>query len=224
MTLLPINIEIWQETLGWSPNGEQLQLFEQLYLEIIEGNKLLNLTRITEPKEFWEKHLWDSLICIKPFLLTENNANINVIDIGTGAGFPGIPVAITLPNMQVKLLDSTGKKITFINSLIEKLNLKNTSTLLGRAEELGQNKQHREQYDLALIRAVGQPSLCAEYAIPLIKKSGLVILYRGQWSKEESESLAQTGEKLGFQIDSVKKLETPLTNSTRHGIYLRKNP
>lgn len=225
MNLLPENLEIWQATLGWIPNPEQLQLFEQLYLEIIEGNKLFNLTRITEPVEFWEKHLWDSLICLQRFLSEENteiNPNFQVIDIGTGAGFPGIPVAIALENIQVKLLDSTRKKITFLDSLIEKLGLKNATTLLGRAEEMKKNNPHRGGYDLALIRAVGQVSICAEYAIPLVKKGGLVILYRGQWSEEETEILEQTGAKLGFQIESVNKLETPLTNSIRHGVYLRK--
>ncbi len=225
MNLLPENLEIWQATLGWIPNHEQLQLFEQLYLEIIEGNKQLNLTRITEPVEFWEKHLWDSLICLQPFLGEEKaeiNPNFQVIDIGTGAGFPGIPVAIALENMQVKLLDATRKKITFLDSLIEKLGLKNATTLLGRAEEIKKNNAHRGGYDLALIRAVGQVSICAEYAIPLVKKGGLVILYRGQWSEEETEILEQTGAKLGFQIESVNKLETPLTNSIRHGVYLRK--
>jgi 16S rRNA (guanine527-N7)-methyltransferase len=222
MNLLPENLEIWQATLGWIPNPEQLQLFEQLYLEIIEGNKLLNLTRITEPTEFWEKHLWDSLIGIKPFLLTETPPNFRVIDIGTGAGFPGIPVAISLANIEVTMLDSTRKKITFINSLIEKLSLKNASTYVGRAEEIKKQANFSNQFDLALIRAVGQPSLCAEYAIPLVKKGGLVILYRGQWSNEDTENLQQTGKKLGFKIESVNKVETPLTNSIRHGVYLRK--
>ncbi len=225
MNLLPENLEIWQNTLAWLPNSEQLKLFENLYIEIIEGNKQLNLTRITDAGEFWEKHLWDSLICIKDFLSAtslKNRVNLQVIDIGTGAGFPGIPVAIALNNFQITLLDSTRKKINFLENIKAKLQLKNVKTLLGRVEEIGHKKQHRANYDLALIRAVGQVSVCAEYAIPLVKKDGLVILYRGQWTEEETEILNQAGGKLGFQIESIVKFATPLTNSIRHGVYLRK--
>lgn len=145
--------------------------FQQLYKEIVTGNRQLNLTRITEPNEFWEKHLWDSLAGLNGLELAKEIAkaeNLSIIDIGTGAGFPGIPIAIAFPFWTVTLLDSTRKKINFIEDLIPKLALRNTKTLMGRAEEIGQSSFHRQTYDIALIRAVSEASVCAEYTLPLL--------------------------------------------------------
>jgi 16S rRNA (guanine527-N7)-methyltransferase len=218
---LPTLAEIWQETLGWQPNREQQEKFQQLYEEIIAGNQQFNLTRITEPNEFWEKHLWDSLVGLNE-IEVEKQQNLTAIDIGTGAGFPGIPIAIALPLWTVTLLDSTRKKMTFLSNLTAKLDLKNTKTLVGRAEEIGQNPIHRKVYDIALIRAVGEASVCVEYTLPLLKINGLAILYRGHWKEKDNISLQKATEKLGGKIERVTKLVTPLSQSIRHCIYLRK--
>ena len=209
---------IWQQTRGWKPNSSQKQLFQQLYSQILQVNQHLNLTRITAPKDFWEKHLWDSLAPV----LSLNLANLKVIDIGTGAGFPGIPVAIAFPKSQVTLLDSTRKKINFIDSLITTLNLDNVNTLIGRAEAIGQDKKYRESYDLALIRAVAEASVCAEYALPLLKKGGLAILYRGHWTERDNNLLLKALNRLGGNIENIKLFTTPLSQSIRHYIYLKK--
>ncbi|MBF2020767.1 MAG: 16S rRNA (guanine(527)-N(7))-methyltransferase RsmG [Hydrococcus sp. C42_A2020_068] len=222
---LPILGEVWQTTLGWQPNKKQQEQFQKLYEEIIIGNRQFNLTRITEPREFWEKHLWDSLAGLNGLGIAnelEAGQPLYVIDIGTGAGFPGIPIAIALPFWIVTLLDSTRKKMVFLSGLITKLDLKNIQTLIGRAEEIGQNPLHRQAYDLALIRAVGEATVCAEYALPLLKIGGLAILYRGHWDEKDNLSLQLAAEKLGGKIERVTEFVTPLSQSIRHCIYLRK--
>ncbi|MFM9156584.1 MAG: 16S rRNA (guanine(527)-N(7))-methyltransferase RsmG, partial [Dolichospermum sp.] len=214
---LPKMAEIWEKTLNWQPTNLQENQFEQLYQLIIAGNRQINLTRITEPEEFWEKHLWDSLrgIAPKQIFIPGIDRGKRIIDIGTGAGFPGLPIALIFPNSQVKLLDSTGKKINFIETVLSALALNNAQTLLGRAEEIGQQYEHRQNYDVAVIRAVGNVSVCAEYSLPLVKKGGLAIIYRGSWSEAENESLETAVEQLGGVVELIEEFSTPLSNSMR---------
>ncbi|MBD2345689.1 16S rRNA (guanine(527)-N(7))-methyltransferase RsmG [Anabaena subtropica] len=216
--------EIWQQTLNWQPTDSQQAQFQQLYELILEGNRQLNLTRITEPQEFWEKHLWDSLRGIAPQqqFIPSLQVGASVIDIGTGAGFPGVPVAIIAPNSTITLVDSTRKKITFIEKILSELALTNAKTLVARAEEIGQQPEHRQKYDVALIRAVGTASACAEYTLPLLKQGGLAVIYRGTWTDEETTALENAVNQLGGAVELVEKFTTPLTNSIRHCLYLRK--
>ena len=226
----------WQH-LNWQPNAEQQLQFQHLYELIIKANQTLNLTRITEPLDFWEKHLWDSLRGIMPLLKDEGKrlkaevepsafilqpSSFKIVDIGTGAGFPGIPSAIALPDSQVTLLDSTRKKIAFLDSLIAELGIGNVNTVTGRAEVVGKESQHQQAYDLALIRAVGSASICAEYALPFLKSGGLAVLYRGNWTTEEAETLQNAVKRLGGAIEKVEEFTTPLSNSIRHCVYIRK--
>ncbi len=233
--LLPEMADLWQQTLNWQPSAQKQCQFQRLYELILFGNRQLNLTRITDPLEFWEKHLWDSLRGIAPLLASDVVANEvaslqdvvsgqstqRIIDIGTGAGFPGIPVAIALSNW-ITLLDSTRKKITFLNTLLAELGIQNATTVLGRAEEVGRLPHYRQTYDVALIRAVGSASVCAEYTLPLLKNGGLAVLYRGHWTDGEAEVLQSAVEQLGGAIESIEGFTTPLSNSIRHCLYLRK--
>jgi 16S rRNA (guanine527-N7)-methyltransferase len=219
---LPEMFELWQQTLKWQPTIQQQQEFDRLYRAILEGNRQFNLTRITEPKDFWEKHLWDSLTGIWGLSQAERDKPLKIVDIGTGAGFPGLPIAIVLPHWQVTVLDSTQKKIAFIQGLLKQLNLHNVTPLVGRAEALGKQANERETYDLALVRAVSDASVCAEYALPLVKIGGTVILYRGTWQPADTQMLAPAVDRLGGKIDRVDRLQTPLSQSIRHCIYLRK--
>jgi len=236
---LPNFPDLWQETLGWQPSVAQNSLFQQLYEGILEGNQQLNLTRITDPLEFWEKHLWDSLSGIKSFLQSSNESSTldpspltldnppstpyRVIDIGTGAGFPGLPIAIAQPSWHVTLLDSTRKKLDFVNQLLEHLDIANATTLVDRVEQIGRDLVHREQYDLVLVRAVGAASICVEYALPLVKMGGLAVLYRGQWLEEEEKELVPVVNLLlGGELERVEAFKTPITQGDRHCLYIRK--
>jgi 16S rRNA (guanine527-N7)-methyltransferase len=209
-------------TLSWSPQPIQQEQFIQLYGEILRGNRQFNLTRITDEDAFWEKHIWDSLSGLCPWLSGETAQPQRGIDIGTGAGFPGIVAAIVLPQTQITLLDSTRKKITFLQDVIQNLNLRTVTTIVDRVETLGQHRQHRSQYDLALIRAVGPSSVCAEYALPLLKQGGTAVLYRGQWAIEEEKHLSQVAQQLGAELKGVQAWTTPLTGGIRHCVYLQK--
>lgn len=247
--LLPPMEAFWQSTLHWQPDAHQQAQFQQLYALTLAGNRQFNLTRLTEPAEFWEKHLWDSLRGVQRFLhedwepgiesresgveqqenyliqnskLKIHNSALKVIDIGTGAGFPGLPVAIVQPNWTVTLLDATRKKITFIDQVLAHMGLANATTLVERVEQVGHQRLRRQSYDLALIRAVAAAPVCAEYALPLLKVGGYTVLYRGQWSDAETTSLEAAVTVLGGKIDRIEAFTTPLTQGDRHCIYLRK--
>lgn len=218
---LPDLPDLWQQTLNWMPNVAQRQQFQLLYETILAGNQQLNLTRITQPLDFLEKHLWDSLRGIQNSL-PDASSSLTAIDIGTGAGFPGVPIAIACPAWRLTLVDSTRKKVDFLNRMLDKLGLAHASAIAARAEDLGQQFKHREVYDLALTRAVAAVSVCAEYMLPFLKIGGLAILYRGQWSEAEAESLQAAVTLLGGEIESVEAFTTPITQGERHCIYLRK--
>lgn len=219
--MLPNNSELWQKTCNWQPDQQQDRYFDCLYESILAVNQHMNLTRITAAEEFWEKHVWDSLRGVAQWL-SDPPSSWQAIDIGTGAGFPGIAVAIAFPNWQVTLLDSTRKKINFLQSAIAQLDLQNVLTLTARAEEIGQQQPYREAYDLALLRAVAPPSVCAEYALPLLKVGGLAVLYRGVWTDSDTEALTLATSYLGGVVASVERFTTPISDSQRTCIQLQK--
>ena len=220
---LPQMNSVWQQTLNWQPNSSQEQLFQQVYQEVLQANKIQNLTRITAPQDFWEKHLWDSLTGIVGLAEPDRQEKREIIDIGTGAGFPGIPLAIAFPNWNITLLDSTRKKISFVNDTIAKLGLNNATGIVARAEALGRIPGDRQSYDIAMVRAVSKASVCAEYALPLVKIGGLAVLYRGHWSQEDTVNLRSAAGKLGAKIELIYPWETPISQGVRHCIYLRKH-
>lgn len=229
MSLLPEFAPHWQATLHWQPTSAQQAAFQQLFQGILTGNQQMNLTRITEPTEFWEKHLWDALSGLMPWLSADSEPewspsleSVRAIDIGTGAGIPGLPAAIALPNWHVTLLDSTQKKVRFLQDLAQAMSLPNVQAIADRAEFLAHQPSHREQYDVAMLRAVGAAATCAEYALPLLKVNGIAILYRGQWSDGDSQQLDRIAARLGGQLVAVRSWQTPITHSSRHCVYLKK--
>lgn len=244
---LPTHLDIWQQTLGWQPTEAQLDLFQQFYAQIVDGNQRFNLTRITTPEDFWEKHLWDSLSGLAPWLADsaqddadeseEEGADtdlptgpIRIIDIGSGGGIPGIPAAIALTpifqalgqQVALTLLDSTRKKVQFLQETCAHIGIKATC-IADRAETIGQQPAHRAQYDLAIVRAVGSAATCAEYAMPLLKEGGQAVLYRGQWSTEDTEALMPVIDLLGGEITDLQTWQTPLTQGTRNCIFIHKD-
>ncbi|NDJ16129.1 16S rRNA (guanine(527)-N(7))-methyltransferase RsmG [Myxacorys almedinensis] len=217
---LPEMSERWQQTLNWQPSPKQHQQFQAFYDAVVIGNRQFNLTRITEPSEFWEKHLWDSLSGIQSFL--GSGAARVAIDIGTGAGFPGVPIAIAQPTWAVTLLDATRKKVNFLQTALSETGIGNTRLLCDRVEAIAQHSLHRETYDVATIRAVAAASVCAEYTLPLLKIGGIALLYRGQWTAEEENALKPALETLGGTLERSDQFETPLTQSVRHVLHLKK--
>ncbi|MBF2036261.1 MAG: 16S rRNA (guanine(527)-N(7))-methyltransferase RsmG [Leptolyngbyaceae cyanobacterium T60_A2020_046] len=230
MPTLPDAIAHWQDTLHWQPSDEQQHHFQRLYEGILQGNTQMNLTRITEPRDFWEKHLWDSLSGLGVWLRADaplpegwpTQPDLRAIDIGTGAGFPGLPAAIALPQWHITLLDSTQKKVRFLSELIQTLGVSNARAICDRAEFLAHQPSHREQYDVALLRAVGSAVTCAEYALPLVAIGGVAILYRGQWSEAETVQITEAAHQLGGSLLAVQPFKTPLTKGARHCIVLKK--
>lgn len=209
-----------QASLKWQPTAEDIDRFVALYQGICAGNERLNLTRITTPEDFWEKHLWDSLIALNEYDEAIQTAK-QLIDVGTGGGFPGFPLAIAYPHWRITLLDATRKKINFLNELSEQLNL-NTQGIADRAEAIGQQPQHRAKYDLATIRAVGKAATCVEYLLPLLKLGGIAILYRGQWTDPETDRLQTAIAQCGGTLLNTQSFTTPITHSQRTCIYIQK--
>lgn len=227
---LPDYSQRWQQTLQWHPSNDQKVLYQRVYEAILQGNQQMNLTRITEPQAFWEKHLWDSLSGLSPWLTPTSapawaidRPTCQVIDIGTGAGFPGLPAAIAFKQWQVTLLDATQKKVRFLAELAESIGLDNVRAIADRAEFLAHQPSHREQYDMALLRAVGPVPTCLEYALPLVKVGGVAVLYRGQWTDEDSHNTAAVAQQLGGKLLSVESRQTPLTQGVRHCVYVGKH-
>ena len=169
-------LEIALERLGISCGDDTLQKFESYMEGILKWNKMVNLTSITEKHDFIEKHYIDSLLCVSydPFVKAGN-----VIDVGTGGGFPGVPLAIAAPDKEFLLIDSLNKRIKIINELCENAGIKNVRAVHGRAEELAKNKVYRERFDLCVSRAVANLSVLSEYCIPFVKKGGWFLSYKG---------------------------------------------
>ena len=167
------------EQLSITLSGEQKQQFLTYYEYLVEKNKVMNLTAITEYEEVITKHFLDSLAvvktsCFKP----EKLAGKRLIDIGTGAGFPGIPLKIVFPEMEILLLDSLNKRINFLNEVTEMLGLTKINTVHGRAEDYAKQKGYRESFDFCVSRAVANLSTLSEYCIPFVKQGGCFISYK----------------------------------------------
>lgn len=212
----------WQTSLQWQPTPSQHGQFEQLYTAILTGNQQLNLTRLTSPAEFWEKHLWDAIAGLLPLQQHLSVWDGAAIDVGTGCGIPGLPLAIWQPQSAVILLDSTQKKIRFLQDLSQTLGWHQVQAIAGRVEHVGQDPTYREQFQVALIRAVAAPAVAVEYVLPLLAVGGVAVLYQGQWDVARSQQLEPVVQRLGGELIETIARMTPLTHSQRHWLYLRK--
>ena len=192
------------KAIGIELSDEQLEQFLTYYEMLIEKNKVMNLTAITDFDEVLEKHFEDSLSLIQAVDLEKSQA---VIDLGTGAGFPGIPLKIAFPNLQITLADSLNKRILFLDDVIRELGLTGIDTVHGRAEDLAKNSDYREKFDLCVSRAVANLSTLSEYCLPFVKIGGKFISYKAGECDEEVAASKSSIFLLGGKISDIKKFE-----------------
>ena len=192
------------------------QFFEYMNL-LIEWNEKMNLTAITEPSEIIQKHFVDSLTILN---IIEDNQK--VVDVGTGAGFPGIPLAIMNPKLEITLVDSLNKRLVFLQEVINKLKLKNIEIVHARAEDFGQNKNYREKFDIATSRAVANLSTLSEYLLPLVKVNGKCICMKASDADEEIEEAKKAIDVLGGKISKIDKFNLPQSDIGRTIIEIKK--
>lgn len=198
-------------------NDEQIKKFMNYMNLLLEWNEKINLTAITQPEEVKLKHFVDSLTVLKYI-----NDDDKVIDIGTGAGFPGIPLKIMNENTKITLLDSLNKRINFLNIVIETLNLRNIQAIHGRAEEIARNKLYREKYDVAVSRAVANLSTLTEYMLPFVKIGGKCICMKGANVNEELERAQNAIKELGGEIERVDNFYLSDNDNERNIIVIKK--
>ena len=192
------------KAIGIELSDEQLEQFLTYYEMLIEKNKVMNLTAITDFDEVLEKHFEDSLSLIQAVDLEKSQT---VIDLGTGAGFPGIPLKIDFPNLQITLADSLNKRILFLDDVIRELGLVGIDTVHGRAEDLAKNSDYREKFDLCVSRAVANLSTLSEYCLPFVKIGGKFISYKAGECDEEVAASKSSVFLLGGKISDIKKFE-----------------
>ena len=211
--------EMILRSFGIELSPSQLKDFQAFEDLLLEWNGKFNLTSITDPAEIHIKHFLDSLTVLK---VIPNSSGLSLIDIGTGAGFPGIPLKIMLPELSLTLVESSQKKAEFCKVVVEKLHLTNTSVIAARAEDLGKDSQHREQYDWAVARAVAELSVLAEYLLPFVKIGGKALAMKGTSAKEEIQKADHALSILGGEISETADLELPNESGQRTLIVMKK--
>lgn len=202
--------------IGINLNHKMLEQFSMYKSLLKEWNEKINLTAITDDQEIILKHFIDSLT-IEKYLKNKSK----MIDVGTGAGFPGIPLKIVREDINITLLDSLNKRLIFLEDVTQSLGLENVQIIHGRAEDLGNHREFREKYDIAVARAVANLAVLAEYCLPFVKEGGIFICMKGN-NIEEIEDAKNAIEKLGGKIDKIDRIYLPDTNIERNIIVIYK--
>lgn len=205
--------------LGISITDKQLQQFIDYYELLVDWNTRMNLTSITEFGEVIKKHFVDSVSLISFYDFSKVES---IIDVGTGAGFPGIPLKIMLPDIRVLLLDSLNKRVNFLNHVIDNLSLENINAIHSRAEDAGLDPTYRERYDLCVSRAVANLSTLSEYCLPFVKVGGYFVSYKSADIKDELDSASKALSVLGGNLDKVEEFTIPGTDISRSFVFVNK--
>ncbi len=207
--------------LGINITEEKLVLFERFMELMLEWNEKINLTAITEPEEVLIKHFIDSLV---PLCYIEKyGLNLSSsLDLGTGGGFPGVPLKIMHPESRILLADSLKKRITYLDIVIKELGLQNIETLRARAEEMGSNRNYREIFSAVFSRAVAALNILVEYCLPLVKLGGVFVALKGPNLNDELEDAKKAIVLLGGEITGVEQIELPKINDPRTLVFIKK--
>ena len=207
------------QILELSISEKQEEQFMRYYELLVEWNKVMNLTGITEFDEVMRKHFLDSLSIVKAI---EKKENIRILDVGTGAGFPGIPLKIMFPEWDVVLLDSLNKRIKFLNEVIEQLGLERICTIHVRAEDFARKEEYREKFDLVVSRAVANLSSLSEYCLPYVKEQGIFVSYKASNVEEEVKEAKKAVTVLGGSLDKIVEFQLPDTDIDRTLLVIQK--
>lgn len=205
--------------LGIILSDSQLDQFDRFAEFLVETNKQFNLTRITNPHDIVTAHFLDSLTCLAAL---DPKRNARVIDVGSGPGFPGIPIKIARPDLHVTLLDSTFKKVKFISQAIDLLELTDAAPVHGRAEDICHDEDFRQRFDIAYARALSDLAILAELCLPLVKVGGYVVAQKSEETEEELGRARPIIGQLGGRVLEVRKVKIPQTDITRHLVILSK--
>tara|TARA_Y100001970_G_scaffold160219_1_gene195988 strand:- start:131 stop:850 length:720 start_codon:yes stop_codon:yes gene_type:complete len=202
-------------------NQDEIMIFKELQIKIRELNNKTNLTRLIEGDDYWISQVFDSIWPFK-ILSTKNFDNKKFIDIGSGCGFPGFAYAITHPNSDIYLIDSSKKKTDALKILIKEINFNNNLHIINdRIENLAHQSSFRNSFDIATARAVSNPSTVSEYILPMLKTKGLGILYCGKWDKEDNKNLEGTLDLLKGELKDTRKIFLPKNKGIRNIIFIQ---
>ena len=208
--------------LGISLTDRQLAALETYYQELIDWNRRFNLTAITDREGVLVRHFLDSLSCLKVLPRAELAAGARLIDVGAGAGFPGVPLKIVCPGLQLTLLEATGKKATFLKHLVAVLKLRHVTVIHGRAEDLGRSPSHRERYDWAVARAVAEMPTLTEYLLPLVRMGGALLAQKGEGAAAEVQGARGAILQLGGRVRRLEVVELRGVAETRYLVVVDK--